>query len=241
MHVFFSMNNCKSTFTWLCVSLQMFASLFFHFLKCSRKLFYNLCLIILVFEVFMNLFLLFPSCCLGAYFFMLHFFFLDGILLIILKKSCEISLQFKIKMHSSKEDFICCFQVSRESTNPILFLKYWICGLHFVCFWYFAFCFNHFGNTDSNSVNISQGTSAPSLPRQLPYSSLRVGEIFLLVYIIPESVELFGSPAWSGNCFLLNLGELFPVTVCLALWYPGNGNNRMIKLIIVVLVIYSLK
>lgn len=94
------------------------------------------------------------------------------------KVICGISLQFKIKMPSSKEDFVCFFQVSRKSPNPILFLRYWICGLHFVCFWYFVFCFSYSSSTDLNCANISQGTPAPSLPRQLPCSSLRVGEIF---------------------------------------------------------------
>lgn len=112
------------------------------------------------------------------------------------------------------EFFICFLQGPRESTNltSLLTTKFMACVLVGL----------FIATTQAKLIWIVLTflRSPQPLPRQLPCSSLRVGEIFHLVCVFPECVALWKpSLKWEG--FVVEspaLGGPLSATDCLAPW-----------------------
>lgn len=177
-----------------------------------------------MFEVFMNLFLLspvFPSCYSGLYFFYAFSFLFYFVPLILLEKlHVKFLWDLGWRCVPPGRILICFLLVPRDSTSIALLYttEFTACVLFvwLVCLFQplRQYCFQlcwHFS-----------GELPPlALPKHLPCSSLRVGEIFILVYIFPDSLK--------GKGFLLNplsWVSFWPVTLHLATWCLGSGNSR---------------
>lgn len=94
------------------------------------------------------------------------------------------------------------------------------CILLFVLLTLFV-CLNHPGNIDLNCANISQGSQGNFLAASWGWGQFFFWFTFSLRVLCPLEAQLEVE-----KVSLLSRGGLLPVTLCLALWCPGNGNSR---------------